>query len=70
MAGVGKTSVSRFLNSEQDKISKNLFSRIAKAINDLNYKPSQSARMLKVGKSKLIGLLVADISNPYSIDVM
>nr|WP_202819693.1 LacI family DNA-binding transcriptional regulator [Thaumasiovibrio occultus] len=70
LAKVGKTSVSRYLNGEQDKLSKDLRKRIAAAIDALNYRPSQSARMLKAGQSKMIGLLLADISNPYSIGVM
>lgn len=70
LAGVGKTSVSRFLNGEKDKLSEELLGKISQAITTLNYRPSQSARMLKAGQSKLIGLILADIRNPYSIGVM
>ncbi|WP_207890627.1 LacI family DNA-binding transcriptional regulator [Vibrio sinensis] len=70
MAGVGKTSVSRFLNGEKGKLSDDLIARIGHAVETLNYRPNQSARMLKAGQSKLIGLLLADITNPYSIGVM
>ena len=70
LAGVGKTSVSRFLNGEKDKLSDVMQEKISQAITTLNYRPSQSARMLKAGQSKLIGLLLADIRNPYSIGVM
>lgn len=69
-AKTGKTSVSRYLNGEQQLLSDNLKSRIAQAISDLNYSPSQMARSLKHGRTKLIGLLIADITNPYSIEVM
>ncbi len=69
-ANTGKTSVSRYLNGEQQLLSDDLKNRIKQAISDLNYSPSQMARSLKHGRTKLIGLLIADITNPYSIEVM
>ncbi|MFV0450462.1 MAG: LacI family DNA-binding transcriptional regulator [Vibrio sp.] len=69
-AKVGKTSVSRYLNDELDKLSPALKEKIANAIEYLSYQPNQSARMLKAGQSKLIGLLLADITNPYSVELM
>ena len=69
-AKTGKTSVSRYLNGEHQLLSDDLKYRIKQAITDLNYSPSQMARSLKHGRTKLIGLLIADITNPYSIEVM
>lgn len=69
-AKVGKTSVSRYLNGEQDKLSELLRERISSAIEHLDFRPNHSARMLKAGHSKLIGLLLADVTNPYSIDIL
>lgn len=69
-AKVGKTSVSRYLNGEQDKLSKELKEKIAQAIEQLDFRPNHSARMLRAGHSKLIGLMFADVTNPYSIDVL
>jgi len=69
-ANVGKTSVSRYLNGEQNKLSEQMVDKIANAIKTLDYRPNHSARMLKAGQSKLIGLLLADVTNPYSIDVL
>ncbi|AEF55984.1 LacI family DNA-binding transcriptional regulator [Marinomonas posidonica] len=69
-ANVGKTSVSRYLNGEQNKLSDLMIDKIANAIKTLDYRPNHSARMLKAGQSKLIGLLLADVTNPYSIDVL
>ena len=69
-AKVGKTSVSRYLNGEQDKLSEELREKIAQAIAHLDFRPNHSARMLRAGHSKLIGLLLADITNPYSIEVL
>jgi len=69
-AKTGKTSVSRYLNGEQHVLSADLLLRIKTAIEALNYRPSQMARSLKRGRTKLIGLIIADITNPYSVDVM
>lgn len=69
-AQVGKTSVSRYLNGEQDKLSQALQDKISQAITALNYRPNNSARMLRAGQSKLIGLMLADVTNPYSIEVL
>lgn len=69
-ARTGKTSVSRYLNGEQHLLSAGLKARIEQAIADLNYSPSQMARGLKRGRTRLIGLIIADITNPYSVDVM
>lgn len=69
-AKTGKTSVSRYLNSEQNVLSADLKQRIETAIAELNYRPSQMARGLKRGRTRLIGLIIADITNPYSVDVM
>lgn len=69
-AKTGKTSVSRYLNGEQNVLSADLKQRIETAIAELNYRPSQMARGLKRGRTRLIGLIIADITNPYSVDVM
>ncbi|WP_034949111.1 LacI family DNA-binding transcriptional regulator [Erwinia oleae] len=69
-ARTGKTSVSRYLNGEQHALSADLKQRIEQAIAALDYRPSQMARGLKRGHTRLIGLIIADISNPYSVEVM
>lgn len=69
-AQTGKTSVSRYLNGEQHLLSDALKLRIENAIQQLNYSPSQMARGLKKGQTRLIGIIIADITNPYSVDVL
>ena len=69
-ANVGKTSVSRYLNGEQNKLSKELREKVAQAIEHLEFRPNHSARMLRAGHSNVIGLMFADVTNPYSIDVL
>lgn len=70
VAKTGKTSVSRYLNGEQHALSPDLLNRIEQAIAALNYRPNQMARGLKRGRTRLIGLIIADITNPYSVDVL
>ncbi|RKP52516.1 LacI family DNA-binding transcriptional regulator [Trinickia fusca] len=69
-AGTGKTSVSRYLNGETNVLSSDLRGRIEAAIKRLDYRPNQMARGLKRGRNRLIGLLVADLTNPYTVEVL
>lgn len=70
LAQVGKTSVSRYLNGEFNVLSDKIQEQIRTAITTLNYKPSQIARSMKRGNTKLIALVFADLSIPYAIDIM
>ncbi|MDX5434680.1 MAG: LacI family transcriptional regulator [Halomonas sp.] len=69
-AGASKTSVSRYFGGERERLSPALRQRIGEAARRLGYRPNQIARGLKGGRSRLLGMLVADIRNPYSIAVM
>ncbi|CAB3745912.1 LacI family transcriptional regulator [Burkholderia sp. MSh2] len=69
-AGTGKTSVSRYLNGETHVLSADLRQRIETAIARLNYRPNQMARGLKRGRNRLLGMLAADLTNPYTIEVL
>ena len=69
-AGVSKASVSRFIGEDRALLSDAIAQRIEQEIDDLGYRPNQMARGLKRGRTRLIGMLVADIRNPYSIAVM
>jgi LacI family transcriptional regulator, kdg operon repressor len=69
-AGTGKTSISRYLNGETGVLSPELRARIESAIKRLDYQPNQMARGLKRGRNRLIGMLVADLTNPYSVEVL
>ncbi|MCD5993161.1 LacI family DNA-binding transcriptional regulator [Pseudomonas sp. CDFA 602] len=70
LAGVSKASVSRFIGEDRQLLSDAIALRIEQAIETLGYRPNQMARGLKRGRTRLIGMLVADIRNPYSIAVM
>ncbi|AIS17719.1 transcriptional regulator [Pseudomonas rhizosphaerae] len=69
-AGVSKASVSRFIGEDRALLSDAIADRIARTIEELGYRPNQMARGLKRGRTRLIGMLMADIRNPYSVAVM
>lgn len=66
-AGVSIALVSYVLNGvKKDRISKETAERIQQAIKELDYRPNYLARSFKKKKTFNIGLLVADIANPFS----
>jgi LacI family transcriptional regulator, kdg operon repressor len=69
-AGVSKATVSRFLNRREELLTPAIAIRVERAIADLGYTPSPMAQGLKRGRSRLIGLVVADVTNPFSVAVL
>ncbi len=69
LAGVSKATVSRYIGDRQ-LLAEATARRIEEVIERLGYRPNQMARGLKRGQTRLIGMLVADILNPYSVAVM
>lgn len=69
-AGVSKATVSRFLNHRDKLLTREIAARVEAAVTALGYVPSPMAQALKRGRSRLIGLVVADISNPFSVAVL
>ncbi len=69
-AGVSKATVSRFLNHRDRLLSKDIATRVEVAVAALDYSPSPMAQALKRGRSRLIGLVVADVTNPFSVAVL
>jgi LacI family transcriptional regulator len=65
--GVSTALVSYVLNNQHEgRINKDTAEKIRKLAAELNYQPNQIAKSLKSSKSNTIGLIVADISNPFS----
>lgn len=68
--GVSTALVSYVLNNKKEgRIGKEVTAKIKQAAIDLNYQPNQIARSLKAQKTLTIGLIVADIANPYSSQI-
>lgn len=66
-AGVSITLVSYVLNNQkEDRINKETAKRIRDAAKQLNYRTNQIAKSLKTNKTYTIGLILADIANPFS----
>lgn len=65
--GVSIASVSYVINSTEKagRVGADVADKIRKVAADLNYKPNFIAKSLKSGITKTIGLIVADISNPF-----
>ncbi|MEG0920526.1 MAG: LacI family DNA-binding transcriptional regulator [Comamonas sp.] len=70
VAQVSKATVSRYLNGRTDILAPEMSERVQQAIASLNYRPSAMAQALKHGKTRLIGLAVADVTNPFSVAVL
>ena len=68
-AGVSTATVSRVMN-EKSLVSSELQSRVLDAVTRLKYRPNRSALQLRSGKVKRIGVLFADISNPFFTSVL
>jgi DNA-binding LacI/PurR family transcriptional regulator len=63
-AGVSTATVSRVVN-RTGTVSRTLAARVHKAISDLGYSPNTHARTLVSGRSRIIGLIVTLITNPF-----
>ncbi|MED3728660.1 LacI family DNA-binding transcriptional regulator [Priestia filamentosa] len=63
-AGVSIGTVSKVIN-DSGKISEKTRKKVFQAMQKLNYKPDAAAASLRGKRTKLIGLLVPDISNPF-----
>ena len=68
-AGVSVTTVSRVMN-RRGYISEEMYRKVGKAMEELNYRPNELARALIRRHSGLIGVLVPVISNPFFSEVV
>lgn len=63
-AGVSIKTVSRVIN-EQGEISEETRARIVAVIHELGYRPNVVARELLTQHTNTVGIVIADITNPY-----
>ncbi|PRA07424.1 MULTISPECIES: LacI family DNA-binding transcriptional regulator [Paenibacillus] len=64
LAGVSVATVSRVIN-DRGYVHADTRKKVEDAVKALNFSPNEVARSLYKRKSKLIGLLLPDIANPY-----
>ncbi len=69
-AGVSKATVSRVLNPGGKWLTPEITARVQATIDRLGYVPSPIAQGLKRGRSRMVGLVVADVANPFSVAVL
>jgi LacI family transcriptional regulator len=69
--GVSTALVSYVLNGleKEKRVGEKVVIQIREAARELNYQPNQIARSLRRGSTKTIGLIVFDISNPFSAQI-
>ena len=66
-AGVAPSTVSAVLNGKtrESRISEQLASRVRGIAADMGYQPNHTAVALRTGKTRVLGLIVEDISNVF-----
>lgn len=67
-AGVSAGTVSNVLN-RPGYVSAETRERVQDAIAELGFAPDQRARQFRVGRQRILGLAVADLANPFFVDV-
>jgi len=69
VAGVSKATVSRVLSGNHKYLRAATRQRVERAIAQLDYRPSTVARSLTSKRTNTVGVLVADIGNPFYPEV-
>lgn len=68
-AGVSHMTVSRVINGAT-AVSENTRQRVMAAIDELGYRPSGIARSLATQRTRTLGVVVPDVSNPFFADIV
>lgn len=63
-AGVSPTTVSHVISGKR-RVSHELVERVRSVMTELDYQPSQAARSLASGQTRILGLLVPDLARPF-----
>ncbi len=69
LAGVATSTVSAVVNGTV-KVSPALTERVRAAMKALDYRPDELGRSLKTGRSRVIGVVVPDITNPFYPEII
>ena len=68
-AGVSVATASRVLNGSAHPVSEHTRRRVLRAAEELGYSPSALARALVTNRSRIIGVVVGDIVDPYFAEI-
>jgi LacI family transcriptional regulator len=69
-AGVSSATVSKILNGKDTFISNETRERVWSLVREHNYRPNSIARSLVRRRTNMIGIIVADILNPYYAELV
>ncbi|MFN7950040.1 MAG: LacI family DNA-binding transcriptional regulator [Blastocatellia bacterium] len=67
--GVAPMTVSRVIN-ESGYVSEEMRARVMQAVRELNFRPNGVARSLKRQRTQVIGIVLPDIANPFSAELV
>ncbi|NUM49029.1 MAG: LacI family DNA-binding transcriptional regulator [Anaerolineales bacterium] len=67
-AGVSRQTVSRAMN-DKNEISQETKERVMRAVEELGYRPNRMAQSMVTQRTHAIGMLMADITNPFFPEV-
>jgi LacI family transcriptional regulator len=54
----------------KNSVSKDMTRRVEDAMRALDYHPDHMARSLKTGRSKVVGMVIPDLTNPFFVELM
>ena len=69
-AQTSKTTVSFYLNGKTEKMSEETKKRIHDVIRETNYRPSIAARTLNSKGTRLLGVIIGDITNSFANQIV
>jgi LacI family transcriptional regulator, kdg operon repressor len=69
-AGVSKSTVSQFLNKRYEYMSQNTREKIERVIEEMRFQPNHFASNLKKRKTKMVGVIVANICHAFSTEMI
>ncbi|RMC52160.1 substrate-binding domain-containing protein [Lactobacillus sp. ESL0225] len=70
MAKVSTATVSNYLNGNYDRMSLKTRKHLNQIISHTNFRPNSTARNLAKNENKTIGVSIADITNPFTSQVL
>jgi LacI family transcriptional regulator len=68
-AGVSVSTVSRVLNDKGD-VAPETYEKVQKVIEELNYTSNLAAKSMRSRRTNVIGLIMPDVGDPFSVQVM
>ncbi|GHO62839.1 LacI family transcriptional regulator [Ktedonobacter sp. SOSP1-52] len=69
LAGVSSATVSRVL-AHQPHVTEKVRQHVLNAVNELHYQPNRVARSLRLQRANILGLVVADVQNPFFLAIV